>query len=360
LAHDRSEEPTLDERYSGTGDVRAPHRFDVERLEDYLDGRLEGFERPLEVRQFKGGQSNPTYELVCPGRRFVLRRKPPGKLLPSAHAVDREYRVISGLNRIDYPVPRAHLLCEDPDVLGTTFYVMELVEGRVLWDPMLPELPPEERRAVYESLTEVMAQLHTADYQALGLGDFGKAGNYYQRQISRWSRQYQASETESIPEMDRLMEWLPENVPADDTVTLVHGDFKLDNTIVHPSEPRVIAVLDWELSTLGHPFGDLTYSLSARHGPGSPFGGLDDAALTELGLLTADETVELYCRHTGRSGVENLDFYFAYNLFRSAAIYQGILGRVRDGTAASADVIGRGEVQPIAKSAMRFAEKLGA
>jgi aminoglycoside phosphotransferase (APT) family kinase protein len=354
------EQQTLDERYSGTGEIRTPHRFDLARLEAYLGEQLAGFEGPLEVQQFKGGQSNPTYALRTPGRRYVMRRKPPGKLLPSAHAVEREYRVIAALNRIDYPVPQAHLLCEDIEVIGTAFYVMERVEGRVLWDPLLPELTPDERRAIYASLTELMARLHESDYVALGLEDFGKAGNYYQRQISRWSRQYQASETEPIPEMDRLMEWLPENVPLDDTVTLVHGDFKLDNTIVHPDEPRVIAVLDWELSTLGHPFGDLTYSLAGRQVPGNAFGALSDDELSRRGLPTADETVALYCQATGRDSVPNLDFYFAYNLFRSAAIYQGILGRVRDGTAASADIIGSGEVRPLAERAMHFARQLGA
>ncbi len=350
----------LDDRYSGTGEVRERHRFEIGVLEDYLSDRLPGFQRPLEVREFKGGQSNPTYELSSPGGRWVLRRKPPGKLLPSAHAVDREYRVIAALNRIDYPVPRAHLLCEDPDVIGTAFYVMERVVGRVLWDPLLPQLAPDERREIYDSLTDAMARLHRADFQSLGLENFGRPGNYYARQIARWSKQYLASVTDSIPEMDHLMKWLPENVPEDDSVTLVHGDFKLDNAIVHPTEPRVVAVLDWELATLGHPFGDLTYQLASRHVPESSFAGLSDDALRERGLPTADEIVESYCRRTGRTGVTNLDFYFAYNLFRSAAIYQGILGRVRDGTAASAHVMGKGDVTPIARSAMVFARKLGA
>lgn len=350
----------LDAIYSGTGDVREKHRFDVGPLEDYLAEHLPGFERPLEVRQFKGGQSNPTYQLSSPGGRWVLRRKPPGVLLPSAHAVDREYRVIAALNQVDYPVPKAHLLCDDPEVIGTPFYVMECVEGRVLWDPLLPHQTPEERRAIYDSLGEAMARLHGLDFEALGLADFGRPGNYFGRQIRRWSKQYQASETESVPEMDRLIEWLPENLPDDDSVTLVHGDIKLDNTIVHASEPRVIAILDWELSTLGHPFGDLTYALSSRHVPGSPFESLSDDALRERGLPTMSETVDAYCRRTGRDGVPSLDFYFAYNLFRTGAIYQGILGRVRDGTAASDHVMGGGTVRPIARRALEFARKLGA
>jgi aminoglycoside phosphotransferase (APT) family kinase protein len=356
----------LDKLYSGTGEVREKHRFEIGALEEYLSGELAGFRGPLEVREFKGGQSNPTYELSGPGGRWVLRRKPPGKLLPSAHAVEREYRVIEALNRIGYPVPRADLLCEDPDVIGTPFFVMERVDGRVMWDPLLPDLEPDERRAIYDSLNAAMAELHLADFESLGLADFGRPGNYYARQIARWSKQYQASVTVPIPEMDRLMEWLPENVPADDSVTLVHGDFKLDNTIVHATEPRIIAVLDWELSTLGHPFGDLTYPLSMRHSPGSAFLGLGDEkrlgddVLRARGLPTVDETVDAYCRRTGRAAVDDIDFYFAYNLFRSAAIYQGILGRVRDGTAASANVMGKGEVAPIARSALAFARRLGA
>ncbi|MFQ5416951.1 MAG: phosphotransferase family protein [Myxococcota bacterium] len=347
-------------RFGGVGDVREPHRFEIGGLEDYLSDRLPGFVRPLSVRQFKGGQSNPTYELSCPGGRFVLRRKPPGKLLPSAHAVDREYRVIAALNQIDYPAPRAHLLCEDPEVIGTAFYVMEAVEGRVLWDPLLPDQTPEERRAIHASLIDALARLHRADFETLGLGDFGRPGNYFARQIGRWTKQYRASETETVPEMERLMEWLPENIPDDDSVALVHGDFKLDNTIVHPTEPRVIAVLDWELSTVGHPFGDLTYGIAMRMVPTSPLEGLDDAALRERGLPTAEETVDAYCRHTGRSGVPHFDFYVTYNLFRAAAIYQGILGRVRDGTAASAHVLGQGQVHPIARTALAYARKLGA
>ncbi len=350
----------LDAVYTGTREVRAPHRFDVGRLEDYLASRLPGFVRPLAVREFKGGQSNPTYELESPSGRWVLRRKPPGKLLPSAHAVDREYRVIAALNQVDYAVPTAHLLCEDREVIGTAFYVMERVEGRVLWDPLLPQLAPDQRRAVYTSLTETLARLHSIDPESIGLADFGRPGNYFARQIRRWSKQYVASETESIPEMDRLMEWLPENIPDDDASCLVHGDFKLDNTIVHPTEPRVIAVLDWELATIGHPLGDLTYSLAARHSPGSPWAKLTDPELRERGLPTADEIVETYCRGTGRERVDHLDYYTAYNLFRSAAIVQGILGRVRDGTAASEHATEMGEVRPIARRAMEFARKLGA
>jgi aminoglycoside phosphotransferase (APT) family kinase protein len=352
--------PALDALYSGTGEIREPHRFDVARLEAYLVDRLPGFEAPLSVTQFKGGQSNPTYSLHSPGGNWVLRRKPPGKLLPSAHAVDREYRVIAALGSVDYTVPRADLMCEDESVIGTPFYLMEQVEGRVLWDPLLPELSPEERRAIYESLVDAMTALHLIDYEAIGLADFGRPGNYFNRQIKRWSKQYVASETANIPEMNRLMEWLPENVPADDSVSLVHGDFKLDNTIVHPTEPKVIAVLDWELSTLGHPLGDLTYMLSLRHVPQSAFASLQDADLERLGIPTAEQITDRYSNATGRTFDQGLDFYLAYNLFRTAAIHQGILGRVRDGTAASANVVSSDGVQPVARLAMDFANRLGA
>ena len=341
----------LDARYRGTQPVQERHRFDEASLDGYLREHLPGYAAPLSVREFRGGQSNPTYELECGGARYVLRRKPPGVLLKSAHAVDREYRVIHALNRVDYPVPLAALLCEDAEVIGTPFYLMERVEGRVLWDPLMPACSPAERRAILESLTDTLAQLHTTDYAAIGLGDFGRPGNYFARQISRWSKQYQASETERVPEMDRLIDWLPQNIPPDESTTLVHGDFKLDNTIVHPTEPRILAVLDWELSTTGHPLGDLTYSLSLRLTPGSPFAHLGDDELRERGIPTADETVARYCQHTGRSGIESLDFYYAYNVFRSACILQGILGRVRDGTAASQHAADQGSVRPIARRA---------
>ncbi len=355
-----ADKPSLDAMYSGTGEVREPHRFDQGILEDYLCQELPGFERPLSVSQFKGGQSNPTYALGSPGGEWVLRRKPPGTLLPSAHAVDREYRVIAALGTLNYPVPRADLLCEDESVIGTVFYVMERVQGRVLWDPLLPMQTPEERQAIYDSLTDAMARLHGVDYRAAGLGDFGRPGNYFARQIKRWSKQYVASETETIPEMNRLMEWLPENVPEDDSVSLIHGDFKLDNAIVHPTEPRIIAVLDWELSTLGHPLGDLTYGLASREVPLHPFSDLSAAQLSALGIPTGEETVERYYRSSGRAPDRALDFHLAYNLFRIAAIYQGILGRVRDGTAASANTMGGHDVRPISARAMHFAKKLGA
>jgi aminoglycoside phosphotransferase (APT) family kinase protein len=326
--------------FSGTQEVREPHRFDVGQLQKYLETALPSFRGPLEVREFKGGQSNPTYHLSTPDARYVLRRKPPGKLLRSAHAVDREFRVISALNRVDFPVPRAHLLCEDESVIGTVFYVMECVEGRVLWDSLMRDL---------------------CAYEALGLSDFGRPGNYFARQISRWTKQYVASETEEIPEMNRLIEWLPANLPEDETCTIIHGDYKLDNMVVHPTEPRVIAILDWELSTLGNPLGDLTYHLSHRHAPRSVFEDLSDADYATLGIPTDAEWVERYCELTGREAVRDLDFYLAYNIFRSAGILQGIVGRVRDGTAASAHAASMASgVRPLAVRAMDYARKLGA
>jgi len=353
--------PDLDAIYSGTGEVREPHRFDIALLEEYLCKHLPGFEPPLSVRQFKGGQSNPTYSLGSPAGNWVLRRKPPGELLPSAHAVDREYRVIAALGGSGVPVPRADLLCDDASVVGTPFYVMEQVEGRVFWDPLLPDQSPTERRAIYQSLVDAMAALHGTDLEAIGLGGFGRPGNYFNRQIKRWSKQYVASQTEDLPEMNRLMEWLPENVPADDSVSLVHGDFKLDNTIVHPTEPRVIAVLDWELSTIGHPFGDLTYHLAHRRSPQGGFSELRDAQLRERGIPTVDEYIARYCELTGRDGITDLDFYLAFQLFRSAGIMHGIAGRVKTGTAAgeNAEEIGK-LAQPLADKALEHARKLGA
>jgi aminoglycoside phosphotransferase (APT) family kinase protein len=351
----------LEATFSGTEQVREQHRFDVERLQRYLESALPGFRPPVEVREFKGGQSNPTYHLATPGARYVLRRKPPGKLLRSAHAVDREFRVISALNRVDFPVPRAHVLCEEEGVIGTPFYVMECVEGRVLWDPLLRDLSADERRSIFESMVRILARLHTTDYETLGLSDFGRPGNYFARQISRWSKQYLASQTEEIPEMDQLMEWLPANVPEDETCTIIHGDYKLDNMIVHPTEPRVIAILDWELSTLGNPLGDLTYQISLRHAPGSAFEGLDEADYGSLGIPTDAEWIDRYCELTDRDGTPSLDFYLAYSLFRSAGILQGIMGRVRDGTAASAHASAMASsVRPLAERALAYARRLGA
>jgi len=323
------------EKFSGTKAVEKRLRFDVTSLERYLRRAIDGFEGPLEVEQFKGGQSNPTYLLRAGGRRYVLRRKPPGKLLPSAHAVDREHRVLTALAETSIPVPRTLCLCTDESVVGTMFFVMEHVEGRVLWESTLPDSSPEERRAIYDAMNAALAQLHLVDYVAIGLEGYGKPGNYFARQIHRWSRQYRASETNRIDEMERLLGWLPENVPADDQTTLVHGDYRLDNMIFHPTEPRILAILDWELGTLGHPLGDFTYHCMQWQTPAAS-GGLEGRDLEALGIPTLESYVDAYCRRTGRERIENWNFYRAYNLFRSAAIAQGIAGRVRDGTAASA------------------------
>ncbi|MDH3339154.1 MAG: phosphotransferase family protein [Gammaproteobacteria bacterium] len=327
------------EQNTGTRDVRKAHLFDVARLEAYMSSHVEGFRGPLEVSQFKGGQSNPTYLLEAESGKYVLRRKPPGKLLKSAHAVDREYRIISALYAADFPVPRPYVLCDDDEVIGTMFFIMEFVDGRIFWDLDLPNANAAGRAALYDNINETIARLHSFDYEALGLGDYGKPGNYFARQISRWTGQYRASETAAVKSMDALIEWLPANIPDDDSSAIVHGDFRLDNMIVHPSEPRVIAVLDWELSTIGHPLADFTYHLMAWQMPEIGIGstGLLHKDLAALGIPDEETYTELYCERTGRAqGIANRNFYSAFNFFRLAAILQGIAGRVRDGTAASA------------------------
>lgn len=349
------------EQFSGTKEVAEGHRIDEAALESYLKSHIEGFAGPMKVEEFKGGQSNPTYKLTTPERAYVLRRKPPGTLLKSAHAVDREYRVITALYNTDVPVPRTYCLCEDEEVLGTIFYVMEFMEGRVIWEPLVPGVSVEDRRKIFESQVDFMANLHLVDYEAIGLGDFGRPGNYFARQISRWTKQYQLSETEEIVEMNRLIDWLPDNIPEDESVSLVHGDFRLDNAVLHPTEPRIIAGLDWELATLGHPLGDFTYHLMQWRNPDSTLGSTPEAELKAMGIPTESEYAAMYCERTGRDGIDNLDFYFAYNFFRLAGILQGIRGRVRDGTAASEQAIEMSErVRPLAESAWLYAQRAGA
>ena len=337
------------DQFVGTKPVEERHRFDVARLEAYLRGAIEGFRGPLAVEQFKGGQSNPTYRLSAGGRHYALRRKPPGKLLPSAHAVDREYRVIKALHGVGFPVARPYCLCEDGGVIGTAFYVMDCVEGRVLWDQALPGYAAAERRAIWDELNRVIALLHTIDYQAVGLGDFGKPGSYLERQIGRWTKQYLASETQKIEAMDNLIAWLPKHIPPGDETTVVHGDYRLDNTILHSTEPRILAVLDWELSTLGHPLADFAYHCMSWHIPPGQFRGIAGLDLEALGIPSEERYIESYCRRTGRSGVSrgDWDFYMAYNLFRIAAILQGIAKRVVDGTAASAHARESGSRAPV-------------
>ena len=339
-----------------TAEVREAHRFDVAALERYLRAHVEGFSGPIEVRQFRGGQSNPTYYLAAGGREYVLRRKPPGKLLPSAHAVDREYRVITALGKSGFPVPRTFVLCEDDSVIGTAFYVMDCVHGRIFRDANLGDATPAERRAIYDSMNDVLARLHLVDYNAVGLAEFGRPGDYYARQIHRWSQQYRASETEKIEAMERLMEWLPKNIPASAETTLVHGDYRPGNMIVHPIEPRVVAVLDWELSTLGHPMADLAYNCMPYH-LGNEWEGLRDAPLAALGIPTEAEYLAAYCRRTKRPGIEHWDFYIAFAEFRLAAIAQGIMGRVIAGTANDPNARERGErARPLAEAGWRLVE----
>jgi aminoglycoside phosphotransferase (APT) family kinase protein len=353
------QEERMHEHFVGTKPVDERMRFDVDRLEDYMRAHIEGFSGPLEVAQFSGGQSNPTFMLKAGDRRFVLRRKPPGKLLPSAHAVDREFRVISALHPTEVPVARPYCLCEDDSVIGTAFYIMDYVHGRVLWDGLLPDYSAEQRRAHYDELNRVIAALHSIDYEAVGLSGFGKPGNYIERQISRWIKQYRASETEHIEAMENLIKWLPENIPPGDETTVVHGDYRIDNTIFHPSEPRILAVLDWELSTLGHPLADFAYHcMTWRLNPGE-FRGIGGADLKSLGIPVEEEYVEMYCRRTGRAGIPNWDFYLAYNMFRLAGILQGIMGRVKDGTAASAHAAEQGKrARPMAEAGWRQVEKI--
>jgi len=327
----------MSDQFIGVKPVEERHRIDGGRLEDFLKEHVAGFRGPLQIEQFKGGQSNPTYRISAGGRRYALRKKPPGKLLPSAHAVDREYKVIKALHGVGFPVARPHALCEDESVIGTAFYVMDCVEGRVLWDQALPGMAPGERRAIWEELNRVIALLHGIDYKAVGLEDFGKAGSYIERQVGRWSKQYLASETVKIEAMDRLIAWLPQNVPAAAETTIVHGDYRLDNTVFHPTEPRILAVLDWELSTLGDPLADFSYHCMSWHIPPGKFRGIEGLPLAELGIPTEREHVDMYFRRSGRRPVEPSvwDYYMAYNLFRIAAILQGIAKRVLEGTAAS-------------------------
>ncbi len=340
-----------------TTEVREWHRFDETTLERYMRERVEGFRGPLTVRQFHGGQSNPTYHLAAPSGKYVLRRKPPGKLLPSAHAVDREYRVITALGCTDVPVPRTYALCEDPEVIGTAFYVMEYVHGRLLVDPWLPGVSRAERAAMFDDMNRVLARLHRVDWNAVGLADFGRPGNYFDRQIHRWTQQYRASETEKIEAMEHLLEWLPAHVPADDQTTIVHGDFRSGNMLMHPTEPRVVAVLDWELSTLGHPLADLAYHcMPYRLGPGM-LGGFADLDLAELGIPSEQDYLATYCRRVGRDAIPDWEFYVAFSMFRLSAIAQGIMGRVIAGTANDARARERGErARPLAEAGWAVVE----
>lgn len=353
----------MSEQFSGTAPVQERHRFEIGPLEKYLAARIEGFRGPLEVEQFKGGQSNPTYLLKTPAQRYVMRAKPgpAAKLLPSAHAVDREFRVMAALGKAGLPVARMHVLCDDESVMGRAFYVMEYVEGRVLWEQSLPDMTPPERAALYDEMNGVLAALHNTDYAAIGLADFGKPGNYFARQIGRWSKQYQASETERIEAMDRLMQWLPAAIPPGDETTVVHGDYRMDNLIFHPTQPRILAILDWELSTLGHPLADFSYHCMSWHIPPAQFRGIGGLDLAALGIPDEPSYIAAYCRRTGRERIQHWDFYLAYNMFRLAAILQGIMKRALDGTAASAEALDAGKrARPLAELGWQYAQRAGA
>ena len=356
------------DHFIGTQAVTAGQMFDIEALSNYLAAHLEGFKGPLNVEIFKGGQSNPTYKLLTPTAHYVMRAKPGpvAKLLPSAHAVEREFKVMRGLRETDVPVPAMFCLCEDESVIGRAFYVMEFVEGRVLWDQSLPGMTPTERSALYDEMNCVIAALHKVKFSECGLADYGKPGNYFERQIGRWSRQYQASITRPIAEMDSLMQWLPANIPAGardaSMVSIVHGDFRLDNLLFHPDQPQVLAVLDWELSTLGHPLADFSYHCMAWHIPPGTFRGIGGLDVASLGIPTEAEYIARYCERTGLTTPEALkadwNFYLAYNLFRLAAILQGIAKRVEAGTASSAQAVSSAAGAPVlAKMAWDFALK---
>jgi aminoglycoside phosphotransferase (APT) family kinase protein len=338
----------------------AQHAFDAAPLADWMRAHVEGFRGPIDVRQFAGGQSNPTYLVQSADHRYVLRRKPPGKLLPSAHAVDREYRVVVALANTAVPVAKAYALCEDPAVIGTAFYVMDYVEGRLFWDAALPEVAGPKRRAIYDEMTRVIAALHSVDYTAVGLGEYGKPGRYIERQVARWTQQYRASETETIDAVERLIEWLPKHIPADEETAVVHGDFRLDNAIFHPDEPRILAVLDWELSTLGHPLVDLAYLCMRYHLSAVEFrglGGLDPAALQ---IPSEAECVADYCRRRGRAPVAPQDwtYYLAFNMFRLAGILQGVLARAIQGNASSATALEAGRrARPLAEQAWGLVQR---
>ncbi|MDQ0140908.1 phosphotransferase [Cupriavidus necator] len=330
--------------FSGTVPVREQHRFDQAALERWMARNVAGYAGPLTIDQFKGGQSNPTYRLHTPGHSYVLRRKPPGELLRGAHAVDREARVMAALGQAGFPVPRIHGLCTDDTVIGSWFFVMDLVDGRIFWDAGFADVPRADRTAYLDAMNATLASLHTIDPAAIGLGDYGKSGGYVARQVARWSAQYLGDELAGRhPAMDRLVDWLPRHLPVADEVAITHGDFRADNLVFHPSEPRVLAVLDWELSTLGDPLADFAYHAMMFRMPPDILGGIAGRDLAAEGLPDEAAYVEAYCRRTGRAGLGNLDFYIAFNMFRFAAILHGIKGRVARGTASSADAHAMGE-----------------
>ncbi|MFI4933009.1 MAG: phosphotransferase [Caulobacterales bacterium] len=322
------------------GAVRASHRFDEAKLESWLTANVAGFEGPMTVGQFQRGASNPTFLVTAGGRRYVLRKKPPGQLLASAHQVDREFRIMSALGGAGFPVPVMRALCNDDSIIGTMFYVMDFLEGRIFRDARLPGMTPAERAAIYDELNATLARLHAVDYAAVGLGDYGRPGNFFARQIDRWTRQYRGAETERIEAMERLIEALPARIPTDETTTIAHGDYRLENVMYHPTESKIIAVLDWELSTLGNPLADIAYNCILWHSRSESWGTFDGIDLASSGIPTEAEYVAAYCRRTGRAGIEDFNFYLGFSIFRLASIGQGVFKRNLDGignTDASSD-----------------------
>ena len=346
-------EPLDDAKFSGTKKVEENLIIYAEKLQPWIDEFVPQAGKINSIEQFKGGQSNPTYKIITQSKSLVLRRKPPGKLLPSAHAVDREYKVMTALYETDVPVPKTYGLCEDDDIAGTSFFVMDFLDGDLFWDPMIPSLSNKDRTEIYQNKNKTLAQLHSVDYRKIGLEDYGKPGNYVARQVSRWSKQYRASETDDIEAMNNLIEWLPKNIPDDDETSIVHGDYRLDNMILKNN--NVMGILDWELSTLGHPIADFSYHcLSWR----TQEAFWDQARLKELGVPSEKEYMNMYCENTGKDLSKNWEFYMAFNMFKIAGILQGILGRVRDGTAASKHAEDRGMmVYPLSEAAWSTIEK---
>jgi len=343
---------------AGTIPVRENHRFDQAALARYLAAHVDGYSGDLAVSQFQGGQSNPTFFLTAGTKHYVMRKKPPGQLLPSAHAVDREYKVITALRNSAVPVPRTYCLCTDDAVIGRWFYVMDYVPGRILTDTLLPDETPDARRAIYRDLARVLAKLHTVDYAAVGLADFGKPTDYIRRQFQRWAKQYEASKTDEIPDMDKLMAWIPDRIPPRDESAIVHGDYRLGNVIMHPSEPKIVAVLDWELATLGHPLSDLAYNCMNYHLGQQSFRGFGKTDLAALGIPQESEYLATYCREAGRSDIPDWDFYIAFSLFRIIAILQGVYKRGLQGNASDATAIERGkEAVAIAREAWAIVQR---
>jgi aminoglycoside phosphotransferase (APT) family kinase protein len=347
------------EEFMGTKPVAERQKVDLGALSDYMHKHVDGFTGDLQIEQFKGGQSNPTFMLTAGSQRYVLRTKPApaAKLLPSAHAIEREFRVMDALSKAGFPAARHYALCEDEAVIGRAFYIMEFMDGRVLWDQSMPNMSNTERAAHYDEMNRVIAQLHTIDYKAIGLETYGKPGNYFGRQIDRWTRQYKASETEHIPAMEHLIEWLPQHIPAGEQTTIVHGDYRLDNMIFHPTEPRILAVLDWELSTLGHPLADFSYHCMSWHIVPGLFRGIAGLDLKSLGIPTEEDYLAKYSERTGIAiHKEDFRFYLAYNMFRMAGILQGIMKRYQDGTAASEQALKNGQAaRPMAEMGWEFA-----